>query len=479
MGSIIIPETSRENLTQFNAWDDLHCNFQASCLSLIRFAYGVMVVLLSLVLRNLFPDPDVVCATLELRQPDAINWLSTVIIECLKDTIVDEGKHKMAQTRTDLVMCLRKVDFQADFTRVVDPNPDDNLKTLTEMIPDWNNIPGGGASFIQTVRAKFMYQYKALQSINFEHNRMEPNIGRTINPEFINEVTFGRGILVHDDGTRAMHEGLSNLPQFEGKIFDMDNSDLSFQYLKAQCVKTKQSIVPGIIEWGRHNPLKIAQLLNTLNDKDLNSMTYQFWIQKTYVYERLRLMHMHLFNENAPVVHSIAKVIFEKYVRVRRQEADSRTRQMETLKNRVAREHLYDAHRQRSISGSSISTGAQQRIYGQIPGDNHERNRKVKAAKKRKMQSLKNMVTYIPQNQWKALGERNERPFKSCKQAINDDCEEQEVVREAYDHRYLDGPSSVAGVSGYSVQFGKERSEQEEDPNKLEHSRIAALFEEA
>ena len=479
MGSLLNSEVAKADNHWALKWDDLHCSYQSYCVGVTKFIYGVFVVLFSMILRNLFPDPDVVCAALELRQTEAINWLSTMILECLKETKLNKREFMFSKTRVDLVKCLRKVTYMNDFTIVADKIPAVSVDTLAELIPDWPNIPSGGARFIQTVRAKFMYQYKALQALNFEHMQMQPNIGRPINPDFIKDVTFNRGILVCDDGSKATKDGLTNLPQFNKKIFNLDETDLSFKELADQAMKTGQSIILGIVEWGTHNPDKISPLLIKLNDIDMDTIPPPFWIQKTYVYERLRQMHMHLYNEHAPVVHAIAKELYKKHDRVRDQELKTKRKEMEHLKNRIARENLYDAHKQMSISGSKISTGAQQRAYEQIPGHNQIRNRKAKAAKKRKMQQIKNLANYIPNNEWAAMGKRNCRPFNSCKQA-KDHCEEQEVISETCDNRYSDRPPTPETryddeAPGPSSQLSPDVTRLQFEVQRSEHARIAAM----
>ena len=60
-------------------------------------------------------------------------------------------------------------------------------------------------------------------------------------------VFCAHSILVYDEGLGSLHDGLKNLQQFNGKLFDLDETDLSFEDLRNQAKKTGQGIVQGVL----------------------------------------------------------------------------------------------------------------------------------------------------------------------------------------------------------------------------------------
>lgn len=448
MGSLMNKEVSLADQSWPLQWDELPDSLKLYCLADVRFGYSTFIVLTSLLMRNMFPDPDVFCSTLELRQEDAISWFVWIMISSIGETKLKNDERMRATTRQDLVKCLHTFQLDRDNKKRMEPEPSKNTVAFAELIPNWSNIISGGARNLQTVRAKFVFQLQIMQSMDISHNRLEPNLMRTINPDLIRSITFGRGINISDDGAGVRTDKLQNHPAFEGKVYRLEGTDLSDSVISQLAAQTGQGKVLGILEWARLKPNHIYMLLKLLNEMNMDTVPKPIWFQKTYIYERLRMMYMFLFNNPAPVVPILAEEIRTRYQRVRAEEEQAKARDQRILNNRMRRENLYDVKDQMIQDGATVRTGAQNKIFDQIPGDKYERNKKWKKAKARKVNRVKRLGTFYPKSVWKEMGKSGDRPNRNqvdpnipdLREHLNQRYEDEEVILETHAHGHQSGP---------------------------------------
>lgn len=448
MGSLMNKEVSLADQSWPLEWDELPDSLKLYCIADVRFGYSTYIVLTSLLIRNMFPDPDVFCSTLELRQEDAIEWFAWMMLSSIGETKLKNDERMTATTRQDLVKCLRSFQVGQSNNKRMKPEPSSKTIAFAQLIPDWPNVTSGGARNLQTVRAKFVFQFHVLQSMGISHARLEPNLMKTINPDLIRSITFGRGINMSDVGEGVRSDQLQNHPDFEGKVYKLESTDLSDAAIRQQAAQTGQGKVLGILEWARLNPDNINHLLFTLKQMNMDTVPKPIWFQKTFIYERLRMMHMFLYNTPAPVVPTLAEEIRARYQRVRAAEEQAKARDQRILSNRIRRENLYDAQDQMIQDGALARTGAQNKIFDQIPGDKYERNQKWKKAKARKINRIKRLGTFYPKSIWKEMGKKGDRPNRNkvdpnvpdLREHLNQRYEDEEVILETHEHGHQSGP---------------------------------------
>ena len=407
-------------------FDELWTGYQLQCLAEIRFMNSGFIVLSSLLLRNIFPDPDVFCSTLEINQEDAIIWFCSMMSKCIGETRLGASGTNMVKNRKTMIKTLHHVKDLPDGTWIMDREPDSRILAFAELIPEWANPTYGGALHLQTVRARFVFQLRCMKSMGITLTCLEPHLNRRdINPELIKTITFNRGILISSTSKGENKHGLRNHPDFDGKVFKLEGTDLSNDQLLDLCKKTGQTKVFGILEWARLNHWNIANLLRSLSCMNMATYPRPFWIEKTFVYERLRLMHYYLYNTHAPTVPSIMAEIDQKHARVVQQEENARDRQLRILSNRDKRISLINVQTQRNQMHPRPKTGAHQLMYNKVPGDNIDRNRKWRERAQRKQENLKRLGNYIPKKEWKAMKKAGINPET---RRLSTDLQEHEVV---------------------------------------------------
>ena len=65
-------------------WADLPPSLQVYGIGDIRFGYICYSVLAGIILRDLFPEPDIVCKTLKTEQRGAVSWILEWIVKSLE-----------------------------------------------------------------------------------------------------------------------------------------------------------------------------------------------------------------------------------------------------------------------------------------------------------------------------------------------------------------------------------------------------------
>ena len=65
-------------------WAELPPSLQVYGIGDIRFGYICNSVLASIILRDLFPEPDIVCKTLKTEQRGAVSWILEWIMKSLE-----------------------------------------------------------------------------------------------------------------------------------------------------------------------------------------------------------------------------------------------------------------------------------------------------------------------------------------------------------------------------------------------------------
>ena len=73
----------------------------------IRFGYICYSVLAGLILRDLFPEPEIVCKTLKTEQRGAASWILEWIMKSLERVELHQSADEKASSRAELLATLR------------------------------------------------------------------------------------------------------------------------------------------------------------------------------------------------------------------------------------------------------------------------------------------------------------------------------------------------------------------------------------
>ena len=135
-------------------------------------------VLAGILLRDLFPDPDVLCKYLEctqstwsvLRVPGvyseylectqitAVNWFLDLVMHSLEGVEYHQGVEEVAESREEMIRSLR---FRDARDKLCD-TPPPYIRLWTEILGSWPALTNGGCRFLLQCRQWFPVQMRAL-----------------------------------------------------------------------------------------------------------------------------------------------------------------------------------------------------------------------------------------------------------------------------------------------------------------------------
>lgn len=412
LGGILSPKIRFADSTWALDWNQLPMELKTYCVGNLRSDYSSYIVFMSLLMRNTFPDIEILSSTLELTQTQAIEWFTWLVSVCVGESVPEPGSRLKAKTRQDLILSLRKYDYSSKPKKLYE-DPEDTAILLSKLIPDWPTVVHGGPRFLHSVLPFFVEQIQILQSLNKAHPYLAPLIKREIDDKFIKRCTYNRGMDRENVYQGTEDFGLGCKPEFTGKIYKIDLSKLTDKDITAMADQTGQAKVLGILESVRLSIETCTPLLRKLRTLDLDSVNYSFWLEKTSLYEELRLMHFFLLNDQTVAVERLEEEVHTRQKNVLQQEEETRARDEKIVENRKKREDLYQANQIYAQGGTRNRTGLQQQIYGQVPGDHKERNKKWRESKKKMYQKVKRLNNYIPRKEWKVLGKKGDRPTRA------------------------------------------------------------------
>ena len=356
--------------------------YQLYIINILRALYTCSVTYMTILLRNLFPDPEIMCDLLELNQEESLAFLCGAVLHCL------DGVNPPDQMPREVNSLAEEVITRKDLLKACSSKKE--VKILCQMLPNWPNITYGGARDLHRVRSFACEQYVLLSSLRFTHNRLAPNLYKIMSAssDIVNLLSYDRCFDdLHPECVRQ-EAGLASNKNFERKVLTLDPSSITdedlIEFGTIGIGITGNSRKCSILEWGRLNVGCIGPLMHRLNKLASKGMTDNFWFTRTTIYEGLRLIHKRCMNLDTLKVPDIEYTI---------QKRSERT----YLSLKQAAESPYpdkDAVRRADIF-ASIKSGNRdipkvalhQKVLDKVPGNNTKRNQMM--SKKRKLKRLR------------------------------------------------------------------------------------------
>ena len=368
----------------------------------IRIGHSVCVVLMSMFVRNAFPEPAGLCTIIKMQQRDAMRWVTWLIANGLKHLVPDilEFKDTIAKGRQHVKFGFRNVGL-------IKADPPKALERLDPVIPFWSSVTYGNARDLHNAR----YWYVGILTSFFDifenkggpieqHPMLKATYGkRTLEEEF-NKLTFGRVLTDHNTIEGVDKPGLNVRKEFEPLIFKLDVNAVTDQDIRMEATRTKQSWRYGLIEQCLIDPdfrYKIIQKLQTLGDQ-LDDFQYTFFRTRVVIYQDLREQELYQNGRMTQAVDYLelkAKEAVKNAVQNETQAKD-RSKNLEIAEERDSRIQLMHARAADQSTAPSVGSRVQQHAYHVLPGRNAAKNKKRKDRMKAKRQILFNQDKWMP-----------------------------------------------------------------------------------
>ena len=348
-------------------------------------------------IRNLFPDPDLVLDVTEMTQKSFTTWFVELVSTAISNP-VHCGEPCMSRTRSDMISAI---------------NPEDPLlDCVAKLIQDIPTVIHGGERYLHHGRYCFWRQYKILKEIRLPsfHGQL-PNQGKDWDV-VRRTVNFGRYYPNDDSGMGTQKTGLTSSPQFTGSEYCME---LSKEFLLKPTHQHGRPIVPAIQEWGRLNFQAIPRMFKILQTMTLEEYS-QFWIMNVSLYDSLRSIYFRMTGTKLGV-NDLDYLLFKRNSNankhhinleaklIERQGGASTDPQLEVMVDDQRRRVGLLRHQVTAERGER--SGAHQRALDIVPGSNNACNRKWdakrKARKVRRLAKKPGVITETERKRQKAI----------------------------------------------------------------------------
>ena len=145
-------------------------SLQCYALGDIKFGFIAYNVLTGVLLRDVFPDPDILCRYLDCTQLGAVNWFLEFLMLSLEGIEYHQGAEEAAQTREEMIQFLRFRDERDKLCEISPPY----IRLWTELLGSWPAITSGGCRFLLQCRQWLPVQMRALAKarIQWSYGRM-------------------------------------------------------------------------------------------------------------------------------------------------------------------------------------------------------------------------------------------------------------------------------------------------------------------
>ena len=269
----------------------------------IKFGFMTYHVLMSLLLRQLFPDPDIACRLSDVDQKQYVTWFSSWIRDALQGTVIADKEFARARNRHELMLSIK---FRDSAGRLSDFSPE-RIKFIKRMVY-WPTLTAGGPRYLQPVRVKYLEQYEVLRMSQV------PNANSMFSKELTTAdflyASFGHENLGSLDITLSVPRslvpgqlGLVCHPDLYDMVLVMNNNDLVPAAFFREAGRANRDLPQAMLEWMRLDLTNIERLLDACVRSEMMS---KFFRSK---YEHFRLLYLRCSNREALRVRAIEDVI--------------------------------------------------------------------------------------------------------------------------------------------------------------------------
>ena len=121
-------------------------------------------------LRDLFPEPYIVCKTLKTEQRRAVSWILKWILKGLEGVEMHQDADEKYNSRAELLSALRFPNSR----NKIDRSPLPYILIWIRLLGGWPSIVNGGCRFALQARFKFIDQVRILAKsrILWNHGRI-------------------------------------------------------------------------------------------------------------------------------------------------------------------------------------------------------------------------------------------------------------------------------------------------------------------
>ena len=305
-------------------------NFQVPesyCLGDIKMGHLAYIILVAVLMRDLFPDRDIVSLLGSCAEEPFTEWFCSWIRMAMIGTEVYHPALVQAGTRAELLEAVR---FRDDRGRISE-TPPARVKAIIPLLGGWPTLPHGGPRFLHQVRVHAVDQFRYLGTN--ENSRDETFFQDTWDAELMKLVRFGLEGLENVDWSvpaTDLNPGLSYCSGIRQSSFLIDPPNMKYTDTQVQATRTGRPQKEGVLEWIRLYPWRYQDLILKMMEEET------FLTRFEQYYESMRLQYYRATggsNQLIPVLES--KIAEQNAAFVEKLEKEAHEAQLELIMRRT------------------------------------------------------------------------------------------------------------------------------------------------
>ena len=413
----------------------------------VRSGYLAATVLLSILVRDMFPDPDVVCSSLRIPQKEAFSYIADMILYAANNIEPKQPNEWSTGTRLALANNIRVDD---------DVGVPKSYRLLVSMIPQSQfAITSGGPRFLHPAREKFERDLLVLKMLRFVHPTVQARLDNILPQEMESHIRYGRPISDVDQGCPVFGRGLKCHPDLAGLTLQLHGEanaikiqSLYFNFLEGERIRCNRSPTNLIREYCRLYPRRIDEIMLRLNEHNLQTLDLNFWMAKHICYSKIRQTYYFLMDQKAarvPAIEDKIGTVFQGILGKQRNSDGSQTpaqRMRETMLVSIMMDVDNDI---------GTLANVEYNLYQAIPtdGESSKRNQIKKAKRNQKVQKLQSKGVKLNKNR---VGRAYNLPRAGLDLGSKDQDARQALTprprqRHALDYRTIGNPGNMPSTS--------------------------------
>ena len=324
-------------------WADIPKCLQCYALGDIKFGFITYSVLAGVLLRDVFPDPDVVCRYLKCDQSTAVDWFLEFVLNSLETVEFHQAVEELAETREEMISSLRRRDSRGKLC----DSPPSFIRLWLELLGSWPSITFGGCRYLLQCRQWFLVQVRVLARA-----KVRWTDGRVLELPEEGNLEYSRfGLSMEDIGEQSWSQpvigarGMVRPPGIRIKLLEFDVSSTKPCEIGRKCTMLGRNQRWSLLEWARLNP----GLLRTFFVRMVRDTGFQ--VHYANLYDGMRLMYKRILDMEAPRVRrveesltkSVLKSLSVEKAGLERSEAETRIRRLRVEKlDRLSQDWTYE-----------------------------------------------------------------------------------------------------------------------------------------
>jgi len=270
-------------------WREIPKALQCYALGDIKFGFITYNVLAGLLLRDVFPDPDMLCRYLKCDQGAAVSWFLEFVMISLEGVEYHQVAEEQAQTRDEMVRSLRLRDCREKLCEFSPPY----VKVWAEILGAWPSPTFGGCRFLLQCREWFVTQMRIIAGAKIQWSD-----GRVIRQPRDTDLEYARfGMTPEEIGEQTWMDpvsGIRGLRRPDGvriPLLSFEVSTAKSTDIGSKCTEIGRSQRWSLLEWARMEPERLKGFFTR--------MTRDVGFQRFYcsIYDPMRLCYRRIFDE--------------------------------------------------------------------------------------------------------------------------------------------------------------------------------------